>query len=151
MRLKANYLRLSGYRLPTEAEWEYACRAGAATSWSHGEGEELVEQYGWYLRNSKQRTWPVGSLKPNDLGLFDMHGNVHCMCQNLHNAYPQNQAGEVTADLEDVLTIGSDARLGVRGGYFGFNAGDLRSAHRNFTGPGFHAIGHGFRPARTLP
>ncbi len=75
--MKENYLSLTGYRLPTEAEMEYACRAGAVTSRYYGETEELLAKYGWYLQNSKERTWPVGSKKPNDLGLFDMHGNVY--------------------------------------------------------------------------
>jgi formylglycine-generating enzyme required for sulfatase activity len=72
-----DYLKRLGYRLPTEAEWEYACRAGSTTGWSHGEAAELLERYAWYFRNSvKMKTSPVGLLRPNGLGLFDMHGNV---------------------------------------------------------------------------
>src|SRR5262249_54429099 len=82
MKLKANYLSLAGYRLPTEAEWEYACRAGVETNRYYGESEELLGKYGVYSGNSRDhRSWPVGSLKPNDLGLFDMHGNLWCWCQ----------------------------------------------------------------------
>jgi formylglycine-generating enzyme required for sulfatase activity len=65
--LKANYLSLSGYRLPTEAEMEYATRAGALTARYYGETEELLSRYAWYEKNSQERTWPVGSKKPNDL------------------------------------------------------------------------------------
>src|SRR5262249_36181670 len=87
--LKENYLSLSGYRPPTEAEVEYAPRAGAVTSRYYGETEELLERYGWYLKNSKDRTWPVGGKKPNDLGLFDLHGNVYTWCQEkLQSDYP---------------------------------------------------------------
>src|SRR5262249_37344418 len=82
MQLAPNYLQRTGYRLPTEAEWEYACRVGAVTSRYYGESEELLEKYAWYVKNSAQRTWPVGILKPNDFGLFDMHGQVEVWCQD---------------------------------------------------------------------
>jgi eukaryotic-like serine/threonine-protein kinase len=75
-KLAEKYLSHTGYRLPTEAEMEYATRAGAVTSRYFGETEELLPRYAWYVTNSQDRTWPVGSKKPNDLGLFDMHGNV---------------------------------------------------------------------------
>ncbi|HLN31251.1 MAG TPA: protein kinase [Gemmataceae bacterium] len=76
MRLKRDYLRRTGYRLPTEAEWEYGCRAQTVTSRYYGETEALLGEYGWYQTNAAERSWPVGRKKPNDLGLFDMHGNV---------------------------------------------------------------------------
>jgi formylglycine-generating enzyme required for sulfatase activity/tRNA A-37 threonylcarbamoyl transferase component Bud32 len=88
-KLKANYLSLTGYRLPTEAEWEYACRAGAMTSRSYGETAELLDKYGWYFDNADERTWPVGRKKPNDLGLFDMHGNVYAWCQERYRDYAE--------------------------------------------------------------
>ena len=74
MKAKDKYLELSGYRLPTEAEWEYACRAGTVTSRYYGLTDTLLAKYAWYEANGQNRTWPVGSLKPNDFGLFDMHG-----------------------------------------------------------------------------
>ena len=65
-----------GYRLPTEAEWEFACRGLSETVYCFGEPLELLSRYGWYGANSKSRTYPVGTLLPNDLGFFDMHGNL---------------------------------------------------------------------------
>jgi formylglycine-generating enzyme required for sulfatase activity len=85
MRLARNYLQRRGYRLPTEAEMEYATRAGAATSRYFGETEDLLKKYAWYQENSSHRTWPVGSKKPNDLGLFDTYDNVFCWCQERYN------------------------------------------------------------------
>jgi formylglycine-generating enzyme required for sulfatase activity len=76
MKMAANYLQRTGYRLPTEAEWEFACRAGAVTSFYFGDSKELLPRYAWYQKNSQNKLWPVGSLKPNDLGLFDMAGNA---------------------------------------------------------------------------
>ena len=83
--LPANYLSRTGYRMPTPAEWEYACRAGTATSRPFGDSEELLREYAWYVQNSNDRAWPVGQLKPNDLGLFDMLGNgfEHCNSNGL--------------------------------------------------------------------
>ena len=64
------------YRLPTEAEWEYACRAGSAGAYSYGNGEASLDQYAWYWNNSNDRYQKTGSKKPNKWGLRDMHGNV---------------------------------------------------------------------------
>src|SRR5439155_4468852 len=76
VRLPANHLERTGYRLPTEAEWEYACRAGAVTSRFYGSANDLLGHYSWFAGNSDDRAWPVARKKPNDFGLFDMHGNV---------------------------------------------------------------------------
>jgi formylglycine-generating enzyme required for sulfatase activity len=149
-RLKANYLSLTGYRLPTEAEWEYACRAGAATRWNYGQAEELLATYGRYMRNSEDQPWPVGSKKPNDLGLFDMHGNVLNWCQESYQPYPSPREGEITEDQEGNLDIVDLVGRVLRGGSFLHHARTLRCASRVWLVPTFSDVYVGFRPARTL-
>jgi formylglycine-generating enzyme required for sulfatase activity len=148
--LKKDYLRLRGYRLPTEAEWEYACRAGAETSRSYGETEELLPQYAWYNKNSGERTRPVGGKKPNDLGLFDMHGNIWTWCQERSENYPAPQGGGAFEDKEGILSISSAAGRVLRGGAFNNQPVDVRSAQRVRGVPTLRDFGVGFRPARTL-
>ncbi len=148
LKLKANYLSLSGYRLPTEAEMEYATRAGALTSRNFGETEELLPKYAWYYKNSEEKTWPVASKKPNDLGFFDVQGNVWTWCQESYRPYPQGN--EATEDTEDDLVIVSTVGRVMRGGSFGYPC-VVRSAQRFTFVPSFSDVDSGFRPARTLP
>jgi formylglycine-generating enzyme required for sulfatase activity len=135
-----NCLTLVGYRLPTEAEWEYACRAGTTTARFFGHAAELLHQYAWCPANSPLgRKHPVGLKKPNDAGLFDVYGNADEIC---HDRI-RDAKGDSFANL--VVT---------RGGA----AGDLvppRSALRNFAfndpdNPNQGALAMGFRVARTI-
>jgi formylglycine-generating enzyme required for sulfatase activity len=149
--LQAQYLSLQGYRLPTGAEWEYACRAGAVTSRYYGETEELLPRYAWYLKNSGERSWPAGKKKPNDLGLFDMHGNVRTWCQeSFQGDYPAAKEGERIDDNEGGLIINSEVRRVVPGGSFLDQASYLRCSGRSGFMPTFRNDTAGLRPARTF-
>jgi eukaryotic-like serine/threonine-protein kinase len=150
--LRNGYLGLGAYRLPTEAEMEYACRARAVTSRYYGETEDLLANYGWYQNNSQERTWPVGWKKPNDLGLFDIHGNVYNWCQEEYQSdYAGSKGGKRLEDKEDRLEIVSTSERVVRGGSFLYRASYLRCAYRDRGAPTNRGHVVGFRPARTLP
>jgi formylglycine-generating enzyme required for sulfatase activity len=149
-KLKENYLSLTGYRLPTEAEMEYATRAGAVTSRYYGDSEELLGKYGWFVRNSDNRTWPVGSKKPNDLGLFDMHGSIWCWCQDAFESYHQG-TGKTLEDEEQDTVINPQVYRVIRGGSFSAAATTLRSARRSSHLPANRFTVVGFRVARTFP
>jgi serine/threonine protein kinase/formylglycine-generating enzyme required for sulfatase activity len=154
MRMKPGWLRLRGYRLPTEAEWEYACRAGAATSRYFGETEDLLGRYAWYTKGSQDKQMlPPGSLRPNDLGLFDMLGNALEWCQN-RAFYPElGRYGEAMADKEDISDIrgiSAEPYRVLRGGAFPYLAWGVRSAKRLWDAPANHNVFVGFRPARTF-
>ena len=81
MELPPDHLKRTGYRLPTEAEWVYACLADAQTIYPFGSDAEMSHHYAWYFKNSENQSWPVGLLKPNDFGLFDVLGNVYEWCE----------------------------------------------------------------------
>ncbi|MHB1423503.1 MAG: protein kinase domain-containing protein [Gemmataceae bacterium] len=147
-KMKENYLHLAGYRLPTEAEMEYATRAGAATSRYYGETEDLLPQYAWYVKNARNRTWPVASLKPNDLGFFDLHGNVFAWCQDRYDGYHQPEQDD-KEDKEDISRVNDlDPRV-LRGGSYFVLPVLVRSAYRLRVVPTNRLPLIGFRPART--
>jgi formylglycine-generating enzyme required for sulfatase activity len=151
MILPDNYLKRTGYRLPTEAEWEYACRAGAVTSRYYGSSEDLLGQYGWFNGNSQVRTQPVGRLKPNDFGLFDMHGNTWQWCQErgIHSRpWGQKAPREDREDTEPVVEL--HGRV-LRGGSFYDQPYFLRCAARSNNRPYQIDDFFGFRLARSVP
>ena len=130
---------------------EYATRAGAVTSRYFGETEDLLPKYAWYQKNSRQKTWPVGSLKPNDLGLFDIQGNLFVWCQESYKEYPSGKGEEAAEDREDGLVITSTDRRVTRGGSFADQSSRLRSADRDVSMPTYNNYNYGLRLARTFP
>ncbi|MBT4863697.1 MAG: SUMF1/EgtB/PvdO family nonheme iron enzyme, partial [Planctomycetaceae bacterium] len=146
----ADYLKRTGYRLPTEDEWEFACRAACLTSRYYGPATTLLSKYAWHRANSRKRSWPVGRLKPNDFGLFDMLGNAEEWCDGRYRPY------EGEGELIYAMGI-------LRGGSFNDQSSNVRSArrgrlqHNGFifqrrsiqSKSGTQAVG--FRPARTYP
>jgi formylglycine-generating enzyme required for sulfatase activity len=145
-----DYLKRKGYRLPSEAEWEYACRAGTETSRYFGSSVELLPRYAWYLGNAKDRAWPVGQKRPNDLGLFDMHGNVWCWTNDPYFSYAQAQ-GRVVEDQDFSSTLEDRVSRVLRGGAFGSSATFLRSSIRGDFRPSNRGNAFGVRLARTYP
>ena len=128
------------YRLPAEAEWEYACRAGTTTRYSFGDDDHDSElgDYAWFRGNSDSETHPVGSKQPNAWGLYDMHGNVWEWCQDMYVDYPGGSVLEARG-----ATSGSD-RV-IRGGSWGGTAEICRSASRGGDWPSLRTSFHGFR------
>jgi formylglycine-generating enzyme required for sulfatase activity len=139
MTLPADFLIRTGYRLPTAAEWEFVCRALTATPRFYGNSVKLLNEYGWYVENSGDRTHPVGEKKPNDIGLFDLYGNALEWCQDAYTETPLAQ--EIRGD---------DSRV-LRGGSFLSPESALTSAHSVFYLPGKGGSNMGLRVARTVP
>jgi formylglycine-generating enzyme required for sulfatase activity len=133
------------FRLPTEAEWEYACRAGSKTRFSFGDSDSVLGGYAWYARNSNGKTHPVGQKKPNPWGLYDMLGNVSEWCADWYGPY----SSMTSADPQGAAS-GRD-RV-ARGGSW-YNGNDsthyFRCAYRPSIAPVIHGSHTGFRCAMT--
>ncbi|MDY0362739.1 MAG: SUMF1/EgtB/PvdO family nonheme iron enzyme [Desulforegulaceae bacterium] len=128
------------YRLPTEAEWEYAARADTITAYCFGDNPDFLKDYAWYGDNSGYKTHEVGLLKPNQWGLYDMHGNVWEWCEDRYADYP---SGHVT----DPSGPGSSPGRVLRGGGWLNIARYCRSAYRDFNSSGDTNDNSGFRLA----
>ncbi len=149
MTIPADVLERRGYRLPTEAEWEYACRAGAVTSRYYGHSIAVLDAYARQQSNSNEHAWSCGSLLPNDLGLFDMLGNDFEWVQDrIHRPMPETRG--VFSDLINIAEVLNERspRL-LRGGAFFLTPSAVRSALRLGSAPSYFYHYSGFRPART--
>jgi formylglycine-generating enzyme required for sulfatase activity len=134
------------YRLPTEAEWEYACRAGTTTRFNFGEDEAGLGEHAWRAGNAQKQTQPVGRKLPNSFGLADMHGNVWEWCADWHamDFYAKSPA-------DDPVGPSSGLQRVFRGGSYLMSGGShFRCAYRNSNSPGRRGPDLGFRVARVI-
>jgi formylglycine-generating enzyme required for sulfatase activity len=128
------------YRLPTEAEWEYACRAGSKSAYSFGASSKSLGDYAWFGENSGRQTHPVGEKKANAWGLYDMHGNVWELCSDWYGEYPKGAVSDPSGPNEGSYRV-------IRGGGWNDEAADCRSANRARIVPSDRSINLGFRVA----
>ena len=135
------------YRLPTEAEWEWSCRAGTSSRWSFGEKDEDLNRYGWYGGfgggNTKAEPYPhqVGQKRANPFGLYDLHGNAFEWCADVY-------ADTLPGGTDPYVTTGRNFRV-LRGGSWNDVFSSSRSAFRGWSSPDFRGINGGFRILRT--
>ena len=148
--LKCNF-EASGYRLPTEAEWEYACRAGTATAYFFGDSPAKIGDYAWFDKNSGGHPRPVGQKKPNPWGLYDMAGNVWEWCNDWYKVdyYQESPRENPSGPNEGQNKV-------LRGGAWRFSADNCRSGYRYNESPGYSDVCfgydiYGFRCVRRAP
>jgi formylglycine-generating enzyme required for sulfatase activity len=161
------------YALPTEAQWEYACRADTMTRWSCGDEDACLDACAWYSRNAGGQLHAVGQKQPNPWGLFDMHGNVWEWCtdwyasdyyeqlaqgseqpprgtRRVSSRLKQNSSGFEQTPSENPSGPESGSDRVVRGGSWGHDADSCRSAYRDGDEPSYRRYYLGFRLSRTV-
>ena len=134
------HLDRPGFRLLTEAEWEYACRAGMRTAYSFGSDRSLLRYYAWFQDNSQQWLHAVGQLRPNLRGLFDVHGNMWEWCSDGYNFV-------LASDADDPLGVEAEGTRVDRGGSWRDPAAFCRTANRDRNLPITNTQNVGFRIA----
>ena len=132
------------YRLPTEAEWEYACRAGTETAYAFGDDPALLGDFAWFADNAPGHALPSGLKQPNPWGFYDMHGNLWEWCSDWY-------VSPVSTDATDPQGPASGTLRVIRGGSWFSQAANCESAHRHGLGPVYSAPSVGFRVALSMP
>jgi formylglycine-generating enzyme required for sulfatase activity len=130
------------YRMPTEAEWEFACRAGTTTMGAYGDDPAKLPEYGWFKDNADGSPHPVAQLKPNAWGLYDMHGNVSEWCSDWFGPYPDHETTDPKGPYSGKFRV-------ARGGNWFMPARNARSADRNENLPGDRSEYIGFRVVKS--
>src|SRR5207253_6092267 len=142
---------------PTDAEWEFACRAGTTSLFSFGDAEEMADKFAWHVRNSTNMSHPVGLLKPNLRGLFDMHGNALEWCQG--KPHPAGDPDQAREELPDITKVQNEDTRPLAGGFFNDGYSNIRSSSFSHAGADgrvrasdvtFEIQYCGFRVARTI-
>lgn len=148
MRLAPDFLERIGFRLPTEEEWEYVCRAGTNTLRHYGHSFELLDRYA-YLDQESLVAQRVGRLRPNEFGMFDTHGNLREWCQDERI---ENDAVRISSSSEDFLPVvlNTSERV-LRGSSYYYTRKGVTCANRHSHQADIHTFDIGFRVARTLP
>lgn len=139
---KLNAMTGQKFRLPTEAEWEYACRAGSTTRYFFGDDMDGIDEYAWYMDNSDYRSHPVGLKKPNSFGLYDIIGNVWEWCSDYYGKNYYSVSPET-----DPKGPGSGKYRVIRGGGWHWPGMGLRSSHRYYHAPTYKYANTGLRLA----
>ena len=137
---KLNQLTGKQFKLPTEAEWEFAARGGNCSNGYKYAGSNNLEEVGWYWGNCNSQTYPVGEFKPNELGLYDMSGNVYEWCQDWYGGYRVESQSNPTGSATGSCRV-------IRGGSWRTSAGGCRVSDRHFHVPTYRNDFIGFRLA----
>ena len=145
-----------GFRLPTEAEWEFICRAETETCRPFGESEHFADRYAWTSSNSRELLFPAGQLLPNEFGLFDLLGSQWEWClggsigSDLYPTYPPGTKERPASDVFGAVPVSDYENRFVRGGVFNRGPTEARSAHRDVRAASYQYYHNGFRVVRTV-
>jgi formylglycine-generating enzyme required for sulfatase activity len=140
---KLNAMGIGTFRLPTEAEWEYACRAGSQAAYAFGDDDAKLGEYAWYRGNSGNHPHEVGAREPNAWGLYDMHGNVSEWCGDWYDKYVMDRQADPAGPADGTRRVS-------RGGSWSLPSAFCRSANRDRASPDIRDEDLGFRLVREI-